>query len=400
MEMPFFGPRIGGRNRKRIGEIMKRIANGIAILAAACVLGGTAARADQIETVAKQAYIIDLTTHTVLLEKNADERMPPASMSKLMTIYVLFEQLKKRAVRMEDTFLVSENAWRKGGSKMFVKVGDRVSVHDLLRGIIVQSGNDACIVVAEGISGTEEAFADLLTKRGKEIGLTNSTFRNSTGWPDPDHRMTSHDLAILSQRLIEDFPEYYPIFKEIDFTYNGIKQGNRNPLLYQNLGADGLKTGHTENAGYGLTASAVRDGRRIVMVLNGMTSMKERSQESARLIDWAFRTFDAYTFFKKDEEITKADVWLGVEKEVPLLIPQELRLTLSRAARAGFAAKVKLKNPVAAPIAKGAQLGTLIVTAPGFKTLEIPLVAGADARQLGFMGRIGAAINHVLWGSS
>ncbi len=380
---------------------MKRLANGIAILAATCLLaGGTYAAAEEIETVAKQAYIIDLTTHTVLLEKSADERMPPASMSKLMTVYLLFERLKKGALKMEDTFAVSENAWRKGGSKMFVKIGDRISIHDLLRGIIVQSGNDACIVVAEGIAGTEDAFADQMTRRGKELGLTNSTFRNSTGWPDPDHRMTAHDLAILSQRLIEDFPEYYPIFKEIDFTYNGIKQGNRNPLLYQNLGADGLKTGHTENAGYGLTASAVRDGRRIVMVLNGMTSMKERSQESARLIDWAFRTFDAYTFFKKGEEITKADVWLGVEKEVPLLIPQELRLTLSRAARAGFAAKVKMKNPVAAPIAKGAQLGTLIVTAPGFKTMEIPLIAGADAHQLGFMGRIGAAINHVIWGSS
>ncbi|MEX2453117.1 MAG: D-alanyl-D-alanine carboxypeptidase family protein [Rhodospirillaceae bacterium] len=380
---------------------MTTLRNRLAAFAATGLLClAASADAQQIETVAREAYIVDLATNTVLLEKNADAPMPPASMSKLMTLYLVFERLKKGALSLDDTFLVSERAWRKGGSKMFVKVGDRVSVSDLLRGVIVQSGNDACIVLAEGISGTEEAFADAMTLRAREIGLTNSTFRNSTGWPDPEHRMTAHDLAVLSQRLIEDFPEYYPIFAELDFTYNNIKQGNRNPLLYQNIGADGLKTGHTENAGYGLTASAKRGDRRVVMVLNGMESMRQRSQESQRLLDWAFRAFDAYSFFSKDEEVTRADVWLGVDRQVPLLIPQDFRLTMTREARGALSMTVRMTNPVAAPIAKGTQLGTLVVSAPGMQTHEIPLVAGSDVEQLGFMGRIGAAIDHVIWGSS
>ena len=372
-----------------------------ALLAAACASGfAGAATAQQTETVARQAYILDLTTNTVLLSKDSGTPMHPASMSKLMTVYMVFDRLKKGTLSLEDKFLVSEQAWRKGGSKMFVKVGDRVSLHDLLRGIIVQSGNDACIVVAEGIAGTEDAFADMMTRRGRELGLTNSTFINSTGWPDPRHLMTAHDLAILADHLIEDFPEYYPIFGELEFTYNGIKQGNRNPLLYQNLGADGLKTGHTEDSGYGLVGSAKRGDRRIVLVLNGMDSMRQRSQESQRLLDWAFRTFDAYSFFKKDEEITKADVWLGTEKTVPLLIPRDLKLTLSHPARASLAVKVRMKTPLPAPIAKGTELATLVVTAPSMQRVEIPLVAGPDVGQLGFVGRIGAAINHVIWGAS
>lgn len=353
-----------------------------------------------IETPARNAYVIDLATDTVLLSKKADVPMPPASMSKLMTVFMLFERLKKGSISLDDTFLVSEKAWKKGGSKMFVKVGDRVKVSDLLRGIIVQSGNDACIVVAEGLGGSEEAFAEMMTRRGREIGLTNSTFANATGWPHPKQLMSAADLGKLSHRLVTDFPELYKIFNEKTFTYSKIKQSNRNPLLYRDIGADGLKTGHTEAAGYGLTASAERDGRRIVMVLNGMESVRQRSQESLRVMEWAFRTFKPYALFKKDDVITTADIWLGATSTVPLVIPEALKLTLSRDARTKMKVVVRMQNPVAAPVQKGQQLATLVVSAPNFKTREIPLLAAENVHQLGFMGRIGAAIKHVLWGAS
>lgn len=358
------------------------------------------ALAQSIETPARNAYVIDLATDTVLLNKMADVAMPPASMSKLMTVYMVFERIKKGSLNLDDTFLVSEKAWKKGGSKMFVKVGDRVKVSDLLRGIIVQSGNDACIVVAEALGGTEDAFAEMMTRRGKELGLTNSRFANATGWPHPDHQMSARDLALLSKIMVTEFPELYKIFNEKTFTYSKIKQSNRNPLLYRNIGSDGLKTGHTEDAGYGLTASAIRDGRRIVMVLNGMNSVRQRSQESLRVMEWAFRAFKPYALFKKDEVVTKADIWLGAAPSVPLIIPSDLKLTLSRDARSKMKVVVHMNNPVAAPVQKGQKLATLIISAPNLETREIPLLAAEAVGQLGFVGRIGAAIKHVLWGAS
>lgn len=370
------------------------------VLALAASLPTSGARAQAMETPARNAHIVDLSTNTVLLSKADDVPMPPASMSKLMTVYMVFDRIKKGTLSLEDKFLVSENAWKKGGSKMFVQVGDRVSVSDLLRGIIVQSGNDACIVIAEGIAGSEEAFADMMTRRGKEIGLRESTFANSTGWPDPQHRMSARDLATLAHRLITEFPDLYPLYSETSFTFSKIKQGNRNPLLYQNIGADGLKTGHTEEAGYGLTGSAKQGDRRIVLVLNGMESVRQRSQESLRLMEWAFRAFDAYSFFKNGEEVARADVWLGTEKTVPLLIQQDLDLTLRRETRTGLTMKVRMMEPVPAPIKKGTPIATLVVSGPGFAGAEIPLVAGADIGELGFVGRIGAAIRHVVWGQA
>lgn len=370
------------------------------ILTAFAALLGTSASAQLFDTPARNAYVLDLATDTVLLSKQADAPMPPASMSKLMTVYMVFERLKKGSLSLDDTFLVSEKAWKKGGSKMFVKVGDRISISDLLRGIIVQSGNDACIVIAEGIGGTEEAFAEMMTRRAREIGLTNSRFANATGWPDPNQFMSARDLAELSRLLVTQFPELYKIFDEKTFTYSKIKQSNRNPLLYRDIGADGLKTGHTEDAGYGLTASAVRDDRRIVMVLNGLGSVRQRSQESLRVMEWAFRTFKPYALFKKEEVITKADIWLGSAPSVDLVIPDALNLTLSRDARANMKVLVRMNNPVAAPVRKGQPLAVLVVSAPNFKTREIPLIAARDIGQLGFMGRIGAAIKHVLWGAS
>ncbi|MAI49330.1 MAG: D-alanyl-D-alanine carboxypeptidase [Rhodospirillaceae bacterium] len=356
--------------------------------------------AQSLETPARNAYVIDLATNTVLLDKSADAPMPPASMSKLMTVYMVFDHLKKGSLALDDKFLVSRKAWRKGGSKMFVKLGKRVSVSDLLRGIIVQSGNDACIVIAEGLGGSEDTFSEMMTLRAKEIGLSQSNFANATGWPHPKHHMSARDLAILSSRLVSDFPELYKMFAEKTFTYNKIKQSNRNPLLYRDIGSDGLKTGYTRKAGYGLAATAIRGDRRIIMVINGLKSVRQRSQESLRLMEWAFRLFKPYELFKKDEVITKADIWLGDKPSVGLQIPEGLKLTLSREARDKMKVKVRMQNPVAAPVRKGQKLATLIISAPNLKTREIPLIASQDVGQLGFFGRIGAAIKHVLWGSS
>ncbi|MBT6285082.1 MAG: D-alanyl-D-alanine carboxypeptidase [Rhodospirillaceae bacterium] len=395
--------RIRHLNKPRFAEVKlpRSVIAALAVgIAAVFAIPASAPYAQALDTPARNAYVIDLATNTVLLNKAADIPMPPASMSKLMTIFMVFDRLKKGSLNLDDTFLVSEKAWRKGGSKMFVKVGDRIKVSDLLRGIIIQSGNDACIVVAEGLAGSEDAFAEMMTRRAKEIGLTNSNFANATGWPHPKHYMSARDLAVLSERLVTDFPEHYKIFAEKTFTYSKIKQSNRNPLLYRDIGSDGLKTGHTEEAGYGLAASAVRGERRIVMVVNSLTSIRERSRESLRVMEWAFRTFKPYALFKKDDVITKADIWLGDAPSVSLTIPEDLKLTLSRTARDKMKVTVKMNNPIAAPVKKGQRLATLIVSAPNFQTREIPLLAAEDVQQLGFVGRIGAAIQHVLWGSS
>ena len=246
------------------------------------------ALAVEFTTSAPQAFLIDAQTGTVLMEKDADKGMPPASMSKLMTAYMTFEAIKDGRLAMDTELPVSREAWRKGGSKMFVEVGTTVSVIDLLRGVIVQSGNDASIVLAEGIGGTESGFASLMNHRARELGLVNSHFTNSTGWPDPDHVMSPRDLALLTELIIRDFPEYFPLFEETEFTYGGIKQQNRNPLLYRNMGAEGMKTGYTQAAGYGLTASVNRNGRRLILVLNGMSSPRERVSEAARLLELAY----------------------------------------------------------------------------------------------------------------
>ncbi len=374
--------------------------SGSMALLCALLLAPFAGLAQTVETPAKHAFLIDLETNTVLLDKASDVPMPPASMSKLMTVYMVFESLKAGRLSLDDKFLVSTKAWRKGGSKMFVMVNTRVSVGDLLRGIIVQSGNDACIVVAEGLAGSEEAFAEKMTAKGREIGLTNSNFTNATGWPAENHNMSARDIATLSARLIGDFPEYYPMFAELNFTYGGIKQGNRNPLLYKKFGADGLKTGHTEASGFGLAVSAVRDGRRLLLVLNGLGSMRQRSSESARLIDWGFRETATYRLFGKDEEIAAADVWLGKAASVPLVLGRALKLTMSRTARKGMVVKLNYRAPIPAPIAKGAALGRLIVNRPGQPPLEIPVLAGQAVERLGMFGRVNAALKYLLWGSS
>jgi D-alanyl-D-alanine carboxypeptidase (penicillin-binding protein 5/6) len=371
-------------------------------LALSVLLGAAALRnqAAAIESEAKQLVMIDVGTGSLLIEKNSDETMFPASMSKLMTLYIVFDHLASGRLSMEDTLPVSEKAWRMGGSKMFVEVGSRVSVQELLRGVIVQSGNDACIVLAEGLAGSEEAFAAIMNEKGSALGLTGSHFVNSTGWPHPEHVTTSRDLARLAEHMINDFPQYYPIFAEKNYTYNGIRQGNRNPLLYRYDGADGLKTGHTEASGYGLTASAKRGDRRLILVVNGLPSVNARSQESERLLDYGFREFKNYTLFKSGQVVDNFNVWLGDLEEVPLVVGEEVTLTMSRKGRAGMVVKIVADGPIRAPVEKGAEVAKLVVSGPDMPPREWALTAGASVDSLSGFGRIGAAIDHLLWGSA
>jgi D-alanyl-D-alanine carboxypeptidase (penicillin-binding protein 5/6) len=369
------------------------------VVACAALLPG-ASPAWALDTSAQEAIILDYQTGTVMFEKNADEPVHPASMSKLMTLYVLFDRLKSGAVSLDDTFPVSEKAWALNeGSTMFVGINERIRVEDLIRGIIVQSGNDACVVVAEGISGTEDAFAELMNEKAKEIGLADSHFVNSHGLENPAHLMTVRDLSTLAKRLVSDFPDYYHYFAEREYVHNGIKQGNRNPLLYRDMGVDGLKTGHLTVSGYGLTASAERNGRRIIVVAHGMDSMQKRADESAALIEWAFREFDNYTIAKAGQPLEEAPVWYGRQESVPLVVEQDLVATLPRAARKSLEVKAVFNGPIPAPIQKGQQIGKLVITASEISPLEVPIYAGADVERLGMFGRVVAALKHLLLGS-
>jgi len=362
----------------------------------ALLLLATVARADT--TIAPNAILVDGTTGTVLLEKNADEPLPPASMSKLMTVLMVFERLKAGVLSMDQTFPVSRKAWKMGGSKTFVRVNRRVSVGDLLRGVIVQSGNDASIVIAEGISGSEEAFSDAMTARARELGLVSASFRNATGWPHPEHVISARDLARLAQILVTEFPEQYAMFAEREFEFNGIKQRNRNPLLGRVPGADGLKTGHTNVSGYGLTASAERDGRRLYLVLNGLQNSRARAREAERLIEWGFREFAAYPLLKKGEMVETAAVWLGSLDRVPLVPSRDVVLSLKRQARSGLKASVRWAGPIVAPVAEGQQLATLRLEAPGIRPVEHPLYAGAKVERVGFFGRIFERVRAMIFG--
>jgi D-alanyl-D-alanine carboxypeptidase (penicillin-binding protein 5/6) len=371
-----------------------------ALVLLAAPLLASAAVAEPIATNAEHVYIEDFQTGSVLYDKAADERLGPASMSKLMTVYMLFDALKRGDVKLTDTFHVSEKAWAMQGSKMFVDIDSDVPVEDLIRGMIIQSGNDACIVVAEGLAGTEEAFAERMNKKAKEIGLTNTNFTNSTGWPDPNHYMTAKDIATLSKRLILDFPDYYPYFAEKDFTWHGIKQGNRNPLLYRTgSGVDGLKTGHTEEAGFGIAVSAVRDGRRIVMVVHGLTGMQERADQAGQLLDWAFRETGNYTVASKGAVLADAPVEYGGSKSVPLTVADDLVLTLPRGDRDKVTAKAVVATPVMAPLAAGQELGKLVVTVPNMPEVSYPLVAAQEVPEIGLTGRIFTNLNRLVFGA-
>ncbi len=370
----------------------------LSLLSAIAFIAAPAANAQGFDTPAKQALLLDYQTGATLLSKNADERMYPSSMTKMMTAHLLFEKLRDGSLSLDDTFPVSEKAWRKGGSKMFVEVGKDVRVEDLIRGIVVQSGNDATIVVAEGLAGSEDAFAEEMTTMARNLGMIGSQFRNASGWPDDEHYTTARDLAVLATATIREFPNFYRYYAEEVFTYNGIKQPNRNPLLTKGIGADGLKTGHTEAAGYGLTASAERDGRRLVLVLNGMESESQRATESERLMSWGFREWNNYTLFKAGDTVIDVAVWLGESPTVPLIMAEDLLLTLPRKARQEMKVSVRFEEPIPAPIARGAEIGTLVVTAPGAEPIEVPVQAGADVAVLSPLGRVAAAFEYLVWG--
>lgn len=382
----------------RIARRMKGAFRGLAValLFSASALPVAAANLD---TIAAQAILIDMETGTVLFEKNADQRMPTSSMSKVATAYMVFERLKEGRLSLDDTLPVSEQAWKVQGSKMFVELGNNIKVEDLIRGVIIQSGNDACVVLAEGLSGTEAAFATAMNKRMKELGLNATNLMNASGWPDPDHYSTARDLSTLAVRLIHDFPEYFHYYSEQEFTYHGIKQGNRNPLLYRNMGVDGMKTGHTEAAGYGLIATGKRNDRRLVMVVNGLPNMQARADESARILEWGWREFDNYALFKAGEIVDSLPVWLGEAETVPLTIEQQVKITLTHEQRRQMKVTLVAESPVEAPVAKGTKLASLRITAPDFQTLEIPLVASTEVQRKGLFGRVAAAASHMLFGA-
>ena len=370
----------------------------------------TPVSAQHYSTNARHALLLETETGAVLFEKDADTPFPPASMSKLMTTYIAFEMVQTGALNLDDTVIVSDEAWRNWrlkGSTMFLNAGDEVTIADLLRGIIVQSGNDACVVLAEGLAGSEESYVAWMNDKAAEIGLTDSHFVNVTGWPDDGHVMSARDLARLAELTIGSFPELYELYAERSFTYgtdpqtgNPITQTNRNPLLYSVEGADGLKTGHTEESGYGLTASAVRDGRRLVLVIGGLDSISARAKEARSLMNWGFRNFKTYDLFAAGETVAEADVWLGKAGNIPLVTENEVRLTLSRMARNRMAVKLAYHNPIPAPIDKGQPLATVTVSVPNTDPIEIPLVAGTSVAEVSGLGRLGAAFQYLLFGSA
>ena len=361
------------------------------------------AHAQNIKINAKYALLEDASTGIILAEKNSDEKMAPASMSKLMTVYMVFNRLKSGVLSLDDKFTVSERAWKIGGAKtggstMFLKPKSKVSVANLLRGVIIQSGNDACIVLAEGISGSEEEFVKEMNETAARLGLTSSNFKNVTGLPNKEHYMSPRDLIILTNHIINDFPELYSIFKETQFTYNHIKQENRNPLLYiKSLKgiADGLKTGHTEKSGYGLVGSAKTADRRISMVINGLPSNKARSQEAENLINWGLKEFENRILYKKDEKVTSIPVWSGRAENVSATAEKDFLVTLPKIKRKETKIEVIYNSPVKAPIKKGDKIGRLIVKNPSLsQTQEINLLAGEDVSTYGYLGKFKSVIKH------
>lgn len=357
-----------------------------------------------IETTASHALLMDADTGYVMLDKQAHQPMPPASMSKLMTAYMVFEALQAGELSLEDEWTVSANAWRKGGAKsggstMFLEPNQTVKVKDLLRGIIVQSGNDACIVIAENMAGSEEVFAALMTAKGKEIGLESAVFKNATGLPEAGHAMSAYDLALLARKIISTFPEYYSIYSEREFAFNGIKQGNRNPLLYALEGADGLKTGHTEGSGYGLTGSVkTPDGRRLIVVLNGLRSMTDRATESRHIIGWGQSAFENISFYQTGAVVDLVPVWLGKSKTVPAVLKEPAAITLMKGQRGGLEATIRYNAPVKAPVKKGQELGSVSISSNGEVVKTVPLVAAEDVARTGYLGKLKAVISRFIGG--
>lgn len=366
----------------------------------------TSAAAPPFDTPAPVAYMVDLSSGAVLYAKDADRRIPPASMAKMMTVYVAFDLIKKGEIKESTMYQVRPETWQRwhgpaAGSTMFLSPGEQVSVENLLNGIVVLSGNDASVVLAEGIAGTEEAFTQRMNQAAKRLGMANSNFGNSNGWPDEGRTyVTARDLARLAAATIEQFPDLYKkYYSRTEFTWGKtlgagapITQANRDPLLGRVQGADGLKTGHTEEAGYGFTGSAEQNGRRLVMVVSGLTSFNQRIAESVRFMDWGFRAWTAKPLFKKGATIETAEVQLGDESEVALVAPRDLSVTLPGGAAGGMQVKVVYDGPIKAPIKAGQHIADLVVSTPDTPPQTMPLVAAADVGEAGFFGRVWAAI--------
>lgn len=370
---------------------MRHLITTIAALVVPLIL---ALPAGAFETRAASAFVIDQTTGTVLLNKNADQMLPPASMSKLMTLYITFEALRDGRLVLDEKLPVSKHAMAYGGSTMFLDTTDRITVEDLIRGIIVLSGNDACAVIAEALSpdGTEAGFARFMTQRAQQLGMTNSTFSNSNGWPQAGHRMSMRDLALLANRVITDFPSFYPLFSEREFKFDGRapqNTRNRNPLLSLGIGADGLKTGHTQEAGYGLVGSAKQRGRRVIFVISGLQSAQARAEEAESIVNWAFRQFAVKPVAKAGTSVATADVWMGRDQKVQLVPMEDVSMLLPVTTGVKVVAEVIYNGPITAPIEKDQQIAELVITPPGLPETRIPLVAANDVPAGGFMSRVG-----------
>lgn len=338
-----------------------------------------------VSTIAKQAIVVEAQTAEVLYAKEADKVMPTSSMSKVMTMFVVFDAIKNGKLKLDDKIKVSRKAWKQKGSRMFIRDTERVTVEQLIRGVIVQSGNDAAVALAEAVSGTEEAFAVALNEKAKELGMSRSHFTNATGLPDANHYSTAQDLAKMSIALMQHHPEYYHYYSEKNFTHNKIKQGNRNPLLYRNIGVDGIKTGHTDAAGYGLIASALRDGRRIITIVNGLKSKQERADEPAKLIEWSYREYGLYRLLKSTDKVGTAKIWLGTAPIVDVASAQDLVKSLPRSIVDKAEISLQIDDETEAPIQKGQQLGKVVIEIPGLKPTEIPLVAMQEVKRVGFI---------------
>jgi len=351
------------------------------------------------ETAAKQAIVVDESTNTVLFEKNAEEKMHPSSMSKLMTVYIIFSHLKDGSLKLTDTMPVSEKAWNTQGSKTFVELGSRIPVDDLLQGIIIQSGNDACIVMAEGLAGSEESFAGQMNDTAQKLGMTNSHFSNATGLPDDTHLMSAHDMAILAHHIIYDFPEYYHYFSQKEFVHHGIHQGNRNLLLYKDIGVDGLKTGHTDAGGFGIVVSAKdKTDRRILVVVNGLGNEKERAEEAERLLAYGFRDFTNVTLIHKGDVLEEANVWYGVKPKVGLTVEEDLVMTLPKTGRDKMKFTLIYDDPVLAPVIQGAHVADMKIESPDAPARMVPLVAAEEVDKVHGFARITRNLKHYILG--
>ncbi len=350
------------------------------------------------DTSAKQAYVVDFDTGAVLFDKNGTERMPTSSMSKVLTSVVVDDAIRSGQISKDTKFKVSEKAWKTGGSRMFLDVNTEVSVDDLIHGVIIQSGNDACVVLAEGVAGSEANFVAMMNQKAEEIGMTDSHFMNSNGWPDPNHYSTAKDLTKLAVYLIRNYPDEYKMYSDKEFTYNNIKQGNRNPLLYRNIGADGVKTGHTEDGGYGLIGSAVAGGRRVVVVINGTDSMQARADESAKLMEWALTSFKNVEILKKGTVLAEVPVVLSEQKSVKLIASDGYAATVPAFSKDASKVSVTYKSPAVAPIKAGDVLGTASFKLANGDIREVPLVADVDAAQSSFFKRLSEKLMILLVG--